>query len=56
VNRIGAANVDSACTGTSMGDYLRGTDYSPLPAEAIAPYLDGTEKKYSNAVQAGEGR
>lgn len=45
-NRMGAANVDSACTGTTMGDYLRGTDLSHLPAGAVAPYLDGTEHEY----------
>ena len=45
-NRAGAANVDSACTGTTMGDYLRGSDLSHLPADAIAPYLDGTEYEY----------
>lgn len=26
----GAANIDSACTGTSLGDFLRGTDFSPI--------------------------
>ncbi len=31
------------CTGTTMRDYLRATDYSHLPTEAIALYLDGTE-------------
>jgi len=46
VQRCGAPNVDSACTGTTLGDYLRGTDFSHLPAEAIAPYLDGTESEY----------
>jgi len=46
LQRYGASNVDSACTGTTMGDYLRGTDFSHLPAEAIAPYLDGTESEY----------
>jgi hypothetical protein len=34
----GAPNVDSACTGTTMGDYLRGTDLAHLPAELIARY------------------
>ena len=29
-----------------MGDYLGDTDLSHLPAEAIAPYLDGTEYEY----------
>jgi hypothetical protein len=45
--RVGARNVDSACTGTTMGDYLRATDFSHLPQEAMAPYLDGTESKYA---------
>ena len=45
--RIGAANVDSACTGTTMGDYLRGTDCSHLPEEAISIYHDGTEIEYA---------
>ncbi len=38
--RIGARNVDSECTGTTMGDYLHGTDLSHLPAEVIALYDD----------------
>jgi len=46
VNGIGAANVDSACTGTTMGDYLRATDLSHLPEEALAKYLDGTESEF----------
>jgi hypothetical protein len=46
LNRNGAPNVDSACTGTTMGDYLRGTDYSHLPEEAMALYFDGTEIQY----------
>jgi hypothetical protein len=41
--RIGAANVDSACTGTTIRDYLRGTDFAHLPEEAMALYLDGAE-------------
>ena len=44
--RTGAANIDSACTGTTMGDYLRGNDFSHLPREAMAPFLDGTESLY----------
>jgi hypothetical protein len=38
--KLGAANVDSACTGTTMGDYLRGTDLARLPDEVIAAYLN----------------
>jgi hypothetical protein len=43
VNRVGARNVDSECTGTTMGDYLRTSDFVHLPAEAVARYADGTE-------------
>jgi hypothetical protein len=52
--RIGAPNVDSACTGTTMGDYLRGTDFSHLPADVMALYLDGTESKYGYSFPGGE--
>lgn len=36
--RRGAHNVDSACTGTTMGDYLRVTDLAHLPADLIESY------------------
>jgi hypothetical protein len=52
LNRIGAANVDSACTGTTMGDYIKGTDFSHLPKEAMALYLDGTESEYALSPSA----
>jgi len=45
--RAGAANIDSECTGTTMGDYLRGTDLSHLPEDATSLYLDGTELQYA---------
>lgn len=41
MNRVGAANIDSACTGTTLNDYLRGTDLAHLPQEALAMYEDG---------------
>src|SRR5579864_932665 len=34
----GAKNVDSKCTGTTMNDYLRGTDLSHLPADLVTRY------------------
>ena len=37
-DRRGARNVDSACTGTTMGDYLRGTDLAHLPDHLVAAY------------------
>lgn len=36
--QAGAPNVDSACTGTTMRDYLRGTDLTHVPEEAVALY------------------
>jgi hypothetical protein len=50
--KTGAPNIDSACTGTTMGDYLKGTDFSHLPPDAIALYQDGTEVIYSSAARA----
>jgi hypothetical protein len=46
-NKCGAPNVDSAATGTTMRDYLRGTDFSHLPEEAVALYFDGTELEFT---------
>lgn len=36
--RHGAPNVDSECTGTSMGDYLRISDLAHIPQELIREY------------------
>jgi ectoine hydroxylase-related dioxygenase (phytanoyl-CoA dioxygenase family) len=37
----GAVNVDSRCTGSTMDDYLRCTDGTPLPPQAKALYEAG---------------
>ena len=34
----GAANVDSECTGTNLGDFMRATDLERLPSELIQQY------------------
>jgi hypothetical protein len=41
----GAKNIDSACTGTSLRDFLRGTDFMRIAPEVIALYNDGTESE-----------
>ncbi len=41
LNRTGATNIDSACTGSTMNDYLRASDLAHLPAEVLALYDDG---------------
>jgi hypothetical protein len=38
VARIGAPNIDSAATGTSLRDFLRGTDFSRMPDEIAGLY------------------
>jgi len=55
-NRKGAPNVDSASTGTTMRDYLRATDYSHLPEEAVAPYCDETETNFTASPTAAPSR
>ena len=36
--RDGAANVDSDCTGTTLGDFMRASDLTPLPDEIVSGY------------------
>jgi len=43
MQRRGAPNIDSECTGTTMRDYLRVTDLAHLPDDVVALYNDGTE-------------
>ena len=38
-HHVGAPNVDSECTGTNLGDFLRATDLSPLPPDVIDGYV-----------------
>jgi hypothetical protein len=54
VARRGAPNVDSECTGTTMGDYLRATDLAHVPEDLIAMYdtLPHSSSAGSAAVQA----
>jgi len=40
LGEVGAPNLDSASTGTTMSDYLRATDLSHLPDHVIARYMD----------------
>lgn len=43
VTKTGAPNIDAACTGTTLRDFLRGTDFSRIPEEMLSLYNDGTE-------------
>jgi hypothetical protein len=52
--RRGAPNIDSACTGTTIHDYLRGSDLSHLPEELVAMYADGTEAEFVPSPASAE--
>ncbi|WP_210407633.1 hypothetical protein [Hydrocoleum sp. CS-953] len=41
----GAPNIDSACTGTSLGDFLRSTDLCPISDSLVALY---DKKSFTN--------
>ena len=38
VEGVGAPNIDSECTGTTLRDFLRASDLEPLPEDVIAKY------------------
>jgi hypothetical protein len=49
VDGLGAPNVDSECTGTTLGDYVRASDLEPLPDELIERYRTGSAATLSPA-------
>jgi hypothetical protein len=40
-----APNVDAHCTGSSIRDFIRAADFSPLPDEIVRLFDDGTEDR-----------
>jgi len=46
-NRNGAPNIDSACTGTTLRDYIRASDFTRLPDDVVALYFDGAEADFT---------
>ena len=38
VAKNGAPNIDAACTGTTLRDFIRGADLLPIPEELVLPY------------------
>ena len=38
VEGVAAPNVDSECTGTTLGDFLRASDLEPIPEDVVAMY------------------
>jgi hypothetical protein len=41
----GAPNIDAACTGSNVRDFMRASDLAPMPDEVVALYNDGTEDR-----------
>ncbi|HEY7298228.1 MAG TPA: hypothetical protein VH684_09870 [Xanthobacteraceae bacterium] len=58
VERRGAPNVDSRCSGTTMRDYVKASDFTHLPDEVIALYDDDSARSaaslYFDANLVGE--
>ena len=48
--RGGAPNVDSYCTGTSVRDFLRARDLTPMPEDVVAIYDNGPEAPQGTLV------
>lgn len=54
--KCGAPNIDSACTGTTMHDYISAANFSHLPEEAMKLYFDGSEAEFvASPAEAGQG-
>ena len=45
--RIGAVDVDSACTGSALREFRSAASLAPLPEEVVEKYEDGTEAEGS---------
>jgi hypothetical protein len=41
----GARNVDAACTGSSIRDFMRASDLTPMPEQIVELFDDGTEDR-----------
>jgi hypothetical protein len=54
-NFRGAPNLDSQCTGTTMHDYLRGSDLSHIPPKIVAAYEPGAGAVIRNQSQIDRG-
>jgi hypothetical protein len=49
VDRVGAPNIDSESTGTTLRDFVRASDLEPLPEELIAGYESQSRAKAAAA-------
>jgi len=52
IARKGAPNIDSTCTGTTLGDFLRGTDFSYISDEIVRMYDELGAAAFSTASAA----
>ena len=46
----GAPNIDSACTGTSLRDFMRARDLERMPEEVAALYDTGDQARHGEVV------
>ena len=50
-----APNLDSHCTGTSLRDFIRGSDRAPMPDDVVARYDDESSARAESLVFAPAG-
>jgi hypothetical protein len=50
---LGAANVDAECTGSSIRDFIRASDFEPVPADVVTVFDDGSEHRGDLMYNAG---
>ena len=43
--RRSAPNIDVSCTGSSIRDFIRASDFAPVPDEIVHLFDDGTEHR-----------
>jgi hypothetical protein len=53
-NYFGAPNIDSQCTGTTLRDFLRSTDFTHLPEEIVSVYDDDSNRRGTLLYQPEE--
>ena len=50
---LGAANVDNASTGSSIRDFIRASDFAPMPEAIVRLFDDGSEQNATELLYQG---
>ena len=55
VNGRSAPNVDVECTGSAIRDFIRASDFAPLPQNIVDLFVDGTEDRGALVFSGARG-